>query len=249
MSRIANEIISKMKVVGTEEQATHLMRFFKTGKGDYGEGDMFLGLKVPQTRELVKDYQKAADLEDIDVLVHSQWHEARLAGFLMLIGLYKKAKDRRLLIDYYLSVLDCGNNWDLVDVIAPKLLGDWLVRHPEERGLLYELAAMDGQLWHQRVAVVSCWPIIRSGSFDDTLKLAEKLLNHPHDLIHKATGWMLREVGKRGGLNHLLEFLDRHAHTMPRTMLRYAIEQLPIDQRQYYMKVGKNILQTKPENV
>lgn len=229
-------IVEQMRWLADEEQAVHLMRFFKTGPGEYGEDDRFLGLKNPEVRAVIKEYRKAAEVDDVRKLLASEYHEIRLAGFLLLIVIYKRSK-RREIVDFYLSVLDRGNNWDLVDLVAPKILGDWLVGHPEDRCILDGLADMDGHLWHQRVAVVSTWTIIRNKEYADTIRLAEKLLNHPHDLIHKATGWMLREVGKRGGMAELLAFLDRYAARMPRTMLRYAIEQLPEESRRYYMSM------------
>ncbi|MDE6127303.1 MAG: DNA alkylation repair protein [Muribaculaceae bacterium] len=242
MGNVSNEIETRMVSMGDNAQAAHLARFFKTGKGEYGEGDRFLGIRVPQTRELVKEYRRVAEIEDVSRLLLSPWHEIRLAGFLLLVELYKRAKsdkDKRHVVDFYLSVLHRGNNWDLVDVVAPKILGLWLVRHPEERGVLYELAAMDGCLWHQRTAVVACWSIIREGDYEDTLRLSEMLMTHSHDLIHKATGWMLREAGKRRGKAELLTFLDRYADKMPRTMLRYAIERLTDEERRHYMSLGK----------
>lgn len=221
------------------EQAFHLMRFFKTGKGEYGEGDAFLGVKVPVTREIVGRFRRTATLEDVGRLTRSPWHEVRLAGFLLAIEVYKRAKkseeERRHIVDYYLSILERGNNWDLVDLVAPKILGDWLLSHPEERGILDELAAREDSLWHQRVSIVSCWTLIRDGEFEEALRISEKFLSHKHDLIHKATGWMLREIGKRDGLPDLLAFLDIHATRMPRTMLRYAIEKLPEPTRQHYL--------------
>ncbi len=239
MTKISDNIISRMTAMADPAEAAHLGRFFKTGKGEYGEGDRFLGIRVPITRSIVKEYRRQTDLEDIKPLLVSAWHEVRLAGFLLLIEIYRKSRDKRFIVDFYLSVLDRGNNWDLVDMVAPKILGDWLTSHPEERGLLYELAAMEGWLWHQRVAVVTCWTIIRSHDYDDTLRLCELMLTHPHDLIHKASGWMLREVGKRGGMSEMLGFLDRNAAKMPRTMLRYSIEKLPEESRKHYLSLGR----------
>ncbi len=229
----------RMEGMGDAVQAAHLCRFFKTGKGEYGEGDRFLGIRVPATRSIVREFRKEVEIADIDRLLMSGWHEIRLAGFLLLVELFKRSKDKRPVVDYYLSVIDRGNNWDLVDLVAPKILGEWLLAHPRERSLLYELAGMDGSLWHQRVAVVACWTLIRGGEFGDTLRLAELLMGHKHDLIHKATGWMLREVGKRGGMPELLSFLDRHAARMPRTMLRYSIEKLSMEERARYMSLGR----------
>lgn len=230
------EIQSRLQSMGSVEQALHLMRFFKTAPGEYGEGDRFLGLKVPQTRAVVAEYKKRVTLADIAPLLESEWHEVRLAGFLLLIEIYKREKSKAV-VDFYLSMLHRGNNWDLVDLVAPKILGDWLWRHPEERSVLDELASMDGHLWHQRVAMVSTWTLITKGEYDDTIRIAERLQHHSHDLIHKAVGWMLREVGKRGGLPLLLAFLDTHAATMPRTALRYAIERLSPAARQHYMRL------------
>jgi len=238
---VYKEIIKQMRWLADEEQAGRLMRFFKTGPGEYGEGDRFLGLKNPEVRAVIKEYRKTVEIDDVRMLLASDYHEVRLAGFLLLIVIYKRSRrqeaKRREIVDFYLSVIDKGNNWDLVDLVAPKILGDWLVRHPEDRCILDRLADMDGHLWHQRVAVVTTWTIIRNKEYADTIRLAEKLLDHPHDLIHKATGWMLREVGKRGGMAELLAFLDRYAARMPRTMLRYSIEQLPENRRRYYMTV------------
>lgn len=219
-------------------QAAHLMRFFKTGKGEYGEGDRFLGIRVPATRAIVKEWKNKVCLEDISPLIDSQWHEIRLAGFLLLIELYKKAKKHnaeQAIVDFYIASLNLGNNWDLVDLVAPKILGDYLIDRPEKREILYSLASMEGQLWHQRVAIVATWTLIREHQFNDALTLCEGLMTHSHDLIHKACGWMLREVGKRGGMHRLEDFLDRHAARMPRTMLRYAIEKMTEEKRRYYM--------------
>lgn len=234
---VSSQIISEMTALANEAQARHLMRFFKTGKGEYGEGDRFLGLKVPQTRAIVKKYRKDVDLADIAPLLDSEYHEIRLAGFLLLIELYKRTKRSRQVVDYYLNVIERGNNWDLVDLVAPKLLGDWLVHYPEEREILDRLAEMDGQLWHQRVAIVATYALISNGEFDCTLRIACALLCHPHDLIHKATGWMLRETGKHGGLPQLLDFLDRYAPIMPRTALRYSLEHFPADLRHHYLSL------------
>lgn len=228
-----------------DAQAAHLMRFFKCGKGEYGEGDQFLGLRVPQTRAIVNEFRNRVQINDCVGLVSSPWHEVRLAGFLLMTELYKQRKksseaEAKEVVDCYLSSIDYANNWDLVDLSAAYILGDWLADHPEQRVILDRLSDMDGKLWHQRVAMVANWMLIRKCEFSDTLRIAEKYLTHPHDLIHKATGWMLREVGKRGGFNELCCFLDCHASDMPRTMLRYAIEKFPEDLRQFYLK--KSIL-------
>lgn len=224
-----------------ETQAKHLMRFFKCGKGEYGEGDQFLGLRVPQTRAIVKEYRKKAKLNDAVKLTESPWHEIRLAGFLLMIDKYTQAKKYsenlcQKIVNTYLESIEKSNNWDLVDLSAPYILGDWLVTHPEQRYILNNLSGMEEKLWHLRVAIVATYTLIRNGDFIETFQLAEKYISHPHHLVHKATGWMLREIGKRGGGKQLREFLDKYATTMPRTMLRYAIEKFPENERQYYLK-------------
>ncbi len=239
---VAADIESRMMALANEAEAHHLMRFFKTGPGGYGEGDRFLGIRVPVTRALVRKFRERVMPDDVERLTSSPWHEIRLAGFLALIDIYGRAVksgDESIvsgIVEYYLSILHRGNNWDLVDVIAPKILGDYLVVRPGMRTKILDgLASMEGKLWHQRVAIVATWTLIRNGEFADSMRIAERYLMHRHDLIHKAAGWMLREVGKRGGMPELLGFLDRYASRMPRTMLRYAIEQLSPDKRIRYL--------------
>ncbi len=241
MTEKAKEIEEVMIQMGDEKQAAHLMRFFKCAPGQYGYGDRFLGIRVPDTRSLVKECRNLVGIDDAVGLVKSEWHEVRLAGFLFLIELYKKAvksKDNQTidkLVTIYINLIPYGNNWDLVDLVAPKILGDYLVSHPEKRKILDELSDMTDSLWHQRVAIVATWTLLCHGIYDNTLKIAGKYLNHKHDLIHKASGWMLREMGKRGGEKELRAFLDSHATSMPRTMLRYSIERFQESDRQYYL--------------
>lgn len=234
------EITERLMALRNEEEAHHLARFFKTGKGEYGEGDKFLGIRVPVTRGIVKGYRVKAGIEDVIFLTDSEFHEIRLAGFLVLIEIYKRSKEKKKIVDIYLKLIHRGNNWDLVDLVAPKILGDFLVDHEEEREILYSLARMNSNLWHQRVAIVSCWTLICNKNYEDAIKISEMYLTHSHDLIHKASGWMLRETGKRGGMKKLIDFLDAHAGVMPRTMLRYAIEKLEPEARLHYMSVGKS---------
>lgn len=243
MTGKAKEIEDIMIGLGDEAQAAHLMRFFKCAPGEYGYGDRFLGIRVPATRSLVKECRSLIEMEDAEMLVTSQWHEVRLAGFMFLIELYKKAVKAHdeiaaeKIVNAYIDLIPYGRNWDLVDVIAPKILGDYLVGHPDRRSVLYDFADRTDSLWHQRVAIVCTWKLICEGYYEDTIRLARKYLDHPHDLIHKATGWMLREVGKRGGEEELRRFLDRHASSMPRTMLRYSIERFPESDRRHYLKL------------
>ena len=218
-------------------RATNLARFFKTGPGDYGEGDQFVGLVVPQIREAVRLYWAELSLADIESLVASPYHEYRLTGLLLLVKKYTKAtvEDKQIIYDFYLSHLGGINNWDLVDLTAPNIVGDYLLTHP--RQVLYKLAK-SSNLWHRRIAILATFTFIRHSDFADSLKLAEILLHDPHDLLHKAVGWMLREIGKRD-LSVLTDFLDLHATTMPRTMLRYAIEKLSSTDRQHYMMLPR----------
>lgn len=243
---ITARIVQTFLELRDHEQANHLSRFFKTGEGQYGAGDKFLGVRVPQTRSVVKNFRDQVDMDDCVTLTRSEWHEIRLAGLLLLIELYRKAKKHKdfrqmsAIVGKYVESLDHGNNWDLVDLVAPALLGDWLVTHPDERTILDRLSQPDETLWRQRVAIVSTLALIKNGMYDDTFRLAERYLTHRHDLIHKATGWMLREAAKRGAHERLCDFLDRHAPHMPRTMLRYAIERFPQDLRQHYMKLRQS---------
>ncbi len=219
-------LADRIVAAGNDEQARNLSRFFKTGPGEYGEGDCFLGVKVPVTRDIVAEYRGRVSIDDVRSLTESRYHEVRLAGFLCLIEIYKSYKRRkadcREIVDIYLSLLDRGNNWDLVDVIAPKILGDYLVTHVEERGLLYELASMEGRLWHQRVAMVSCWTLIRAGEYDDALRLAKGFFGHRHDLMHKTAGWMLREWGSGAArivCGHFSTDMPRRCHALCFAML------------------------------
>lgn len=238
---VAETIERRLEAAADPEDAFQLSRFFQTGPGQYGEGDIFLGVRVPKTRALIKSLSPLATPDDIRRLTASPYHEVRLAGFLCLVDLYAKAASGRNAdpekateyTELYLELVDRGNNWDLVDMVAPKILGDRIVRRPEEQDILFRLAE-SGSLWRERVSVVSTWTIIRSGRFDLTLTLADRFLSHPHHLMHKAVGWMLREVGKR----HeplLLSYLDQNAPRMPRTALRYAIERLSPEARRHYL--------------
>ena len=238
----AKEIVNLFLSLDNPTQAQHLARFFKTGEGEYGYGDKFLGIKVPETRNIVKRYKTSVGVDDCITLIKSEWHEIRLAGFLLLIELYRRAKkngndaDVIKIVNTYIDHIPYGNNWDLVDLICGYILGDWLIDNPMHRNILDRFADMQDSLWHQRVAIVSTFSLKRAGQYSDTIRISQKFLTHKHDLIHKATGWMLREMGKRGGYNELIAFLDEHATSMPRTTLRYSIERFPEDLRQYYLK-------------
>lgn len=219
------DILSKIRALAAPAKAASSLRFFKTGPGEYGEGDEFLGLTVPEIRSLAP---QSDDLSEADVLtlLHSEWHEERLMALLIWVRRFVKAKKDELLreriVDLYLANTKWINNWDLVDSSAPQLLGAWLLKR--DRSVLQTLAKSKN-LWEQRIAVLATQAFIRAGEFDDTVQLCEGFLDHPHDLMHKACGWMRREAGKRDE-PVLLAFLDQRAAKMPRTVLRYAIEKL-----------------------
>ena len=210
-----------------------LPKFFKTGKGQYGEGDKFLGVVVPNTRKVAKKY-KDAPFEVTSDLLQSEWHECRLCALLILVERFKKSDDinKKLIFDFYLSNTSRINNWDLVDLSAPTIVGGYL--SDKSRKVLYFLADSP-LLWDQRIAIVSTYTLIRDNDFIDILSLSERLLHHKHDLMQKAIGWMLREMGKRDE-DLLVQFLEKHAKVMPRTMLRYAIEKFADDRRKEFMK-------------
>ena len=232
---MSNLLIEKMMSHADERQVVGLMRFFKTGPGQYGEGDKFLGIKVPVTREVVKGCWKECGFEELSECLTSEYHEVRLAALLTLVQQYKHAKQealRKQLVDYYLAHLDAVNNWDLVDLSCYELLGRWLLDKDAE--LLYKLAREGLTIWEQRIGIVSTMWFVRNGRLDDTYAIADILLHHEHDLIHKAVGWLLREAGKRDE-KRLKEWLAPRCSSMPRTMLRYAIEKLPNEERKAFM--------------
>jgi 3-methyladenine DNA glycosylase AlkD len=230
-----------LRAAALPEKADFLPRFFKTGPGEYGEGDQFLGVTVPEQRRIARYYQQTLSEGEWQLLMASPWHEERLTGIFILVAWYKKAKgdQRRRCLDLLLEQLYAGriNNWDLVDSCAYEIPGHYLLRHPEAMPLLDELAD-SGQLWQERMAMVATMAFARKGDTGPTLRLAEKFLNHPHDLMHKASGWLLREAGKKNP-DALLHFLDQYAATMPRTMLRYAIEKLSPTLRTHYLEARK----------
>lgn len=245
----AKDIITYMESLRNEEQRLNLMRFFKTGKGEYGEGDEFLGLKVPQTREVVRH---AADLplEEIPELLTNRYHEIRLCGLLILVSKFEKLAKKKLeqdeaailsrdeIVRMYLRYADYANNWDLVDLSAPKIIGRWLMlptRLGDKQAIIDSLAQSDN-LWRQRISMVCTWMTSRQGDASWCLRYAEMHLHHPHDLMHKAVGWMLREMGKQNNMDTLRDFLKQHAREMPRTALRYAIERMSEDERTFWMK-------------
>ena len=221
----------------TPQKAADLSRFFKTGKGQYGEGDKFIGCTVPQTRSVAAKYFKLP-LEEVAHLLKDEIHECRLCALVILTNKYSKANEfeRFEILNFYIAHTNYINNWDLVDISAHKIVGEWFKKR-EDRSLLHELANSK-LLWDQRIAIVATYTFIRNKDFTDILILSEKFITHKHDLIHKACGWMLREVGKRDEAT-LTYFLDQHAYHMPRTMLRYSIEKFPEELRKHYLNIKK----------
>jgi 3-methyladenine DNA glycosylase AlkD len=236
----ATQVVKEIQALSNRGRAHDLQKFFQTAPGQYGEGDIFLGLTVPQVRTVAKEY-KAISLDEIDVLVRSKFHEVRLCGLVILTLQYKAAKERKTkkkLFDLYLKAMTDGyiNNWDLVDVTAP-IIGEYLIDSDDPYVLLYKLAKSKS-LWQRRVSMVFTFAFIRSGDIEPTFEMAEKLLHDKHDLIHKAVGWALREAGKLNGIA-LRNFLSAHSHEMPRTMLRYSIEKFPERERKKWLQESK----------
>ena len=250
----AKDVIAYMETLRNDEQRRILMGFFKTGPGEYGEGDEFLGLKVPQTREVVKAVAKDFPLSQVPELLMNRWHEVRLCGLLILVSKFEKLATKRLennveaikerdeILSMYLQYAEQANNWDLVDLSVPKILGHWLLL-PSNLGdrdyktKVLDVLAQSSCLWKQRMSMVCSWKTSQQGDPSWCLRYAEIHLHHPHDLMHKAVGWMLREMGKRCSMEMLRDFLRQHAHEMPRTMLRYAIEKMNEEERKQWMEV------------
>ena len=253
----AKEIIAHMEALQNKQQREVLMGFFKTGPGEYGEGDEFLGLKVPQTREVVKEVWKGITLDEVPELLQSPWHEVRLCGLLLLVAKFEAAAKKKLeqdakaistrdeILTLYLTHAERANNWDLVDLTAPKILGRWLMlptflagntdETSYKRSVIDKLA-QSTNLWRQRMSMVCTWETSHQGDPSWCLRYAELHLRHPHDLMQKAVGWMLREMGKQVSMELLRDFLRQHVAEMPRTTLRYAIEKMDEAERRFWLK-------------
>jgi len=235
-----NLLLEQMMAHADPAQVAGLARFFKTGPGQYGEGDKFLGIKVPVTRAVVKECWKQLDFPALEECIASEYHEVRLAALLALVEVFKHAKKspvrpgmtQQACVDFYLAHTERINNWDLVDLSCYPLLGEWLL--DKDRTLLYDLARGGKTLWEQRIGMVSTMTFVRHAQLEDTFAIADILLHHPHDLIHKAVGWLLREAGKKDKAA-LVAYLQPRYQGMPRTMLRYAIEKFPEAERQLYL--------------
>lgn len=230
----ASDLLAALHARANPKRADALQGFFQTGPGQYGEGDRFLGLRVPDVRAVAKE-AKALTLADVEALLDSEWHEARLAALAVMVNRFPKAgqADREAMVALYLRRTDRINNWDLVDVSAPHIVGAYLLDRDDALDVLERLAASEN-LWERRIAAVATFAFIRQRDVVPTLVVAERLLNDRHDLIHKAVGWMLREAALRESAP-VEAFLDRHAATMPRTMLRYTLERFPDPLRRRYM--------------
>ncbi len=238
-----NRLQYRMLKAADASQVEGLSRFFKTGPGQYGEGDRFLGIKVPQTRSIVKEVWKDLDFADLEACVCSPYHEMRLAALLSLVQRFRHARKDAALqqrcVDFYLSHTSYINNWDLVDLSCYEILGAWLL--DKERTLLHDLARNGKSIWEQRIGMVSTMAFLRAGQLDDTYAIADIYLTKEpplHDLLQKAAGWLLREAGKRDA-QRLKDWLEPRAATLSRTMLRYAIEKFSAEEKQYFLKLGK----------
>jgi len=235
-----NELKSKLFSYANSEKAKLLQRFFKTGKGEYGEGDVFIGVMVPQTREVVKEFWNKISFKEIQELLNSKVHEERLCGILILVKKYQKFKkeknflEQKKIFEFYLKNFNRINNWDLVDLSSPNIVGDFVFFNPEFKKIIFEFVQSEN-LWKKRIAVLSTFYFIREKDFEEAFEFAKILLKDKHDLIHKAVGWMLREIGKRDE-KKLEKFLEEHHKKMPRTMLRYAIEKFDDDKRKIFLK-------------
>ena len=235
MKQITKTITSELQALSNAEKREIFPKFFKAGKGEYGEGDRFLGITVPNIRAIAKQY-KNISLNEIRELMQSEWHEVRLCALLIMVEKSKKKDEalRQQLFDLYLSQTDRINNWDLVDLSCRFIVGEYLL--DKSRDILYQLAHSP-LLWDNRIAIVSTYAFIRKGQLEETYALSDLMMHHPHDLMHKAIGWMLREAGKRDA-NRLYNYVMSHRADMPRTMLRYAIEKFSPAERSILMKRG-----------
>lgn len=220
-----------LRQLADPKKAAFVARYFKTGKGEYGEGDIFLGLTVPQTRSIAKKYSNLS-LLDIQKLLDSKIHEMRQAGLMILCYQFLRTVEKEKIYNFYISNISRINNWDLIDGSAPVIVGGYLIDKPKE--ILYTLAKSKN-MWERRIAILATQAFIRNDEFHETLKIAEMLLHDEHDLLHKAVGWMLREIGNKDRKAEEL-FLQKHYKIMPRTMLRYAIEKFPPNKKLFYMK-------------
>lgn len=230
---IAKEVINELKILATEDRRKSNEWFFKTNKGEYGYGDIFLGVRVPDIRKVAKKFSSKIALKELTELIQSPIHEIRLCGLIILVNQYKKGNFSKI-FEYYIVQINFINNWDLVDSSAPYIVGDYLYNNPDKRSILFEFIHSEN-LWVRRISIVSTFTLIKNNQFNETLQIAKILLNDKHDLIHKAVGWMLREVYKRDQ-DLIRTFLKQNYSQLPRTTLRYAIERMDEVERLLYLK-------------
>ena len=230
---IAKEVINALKTLATEERRKVNEWFFKTGKGEYGYGDIFLGVTAPDIRRIAKKFSQEISLQELTELIRNPIHEVRLCALIILVNKYKKENSDKI-YQYYMAHLTAINNWDLVDSSAPYIVGDYLYKHPEKSKILIDFSHSEN-LWVRRISIVSTFTFIKNNEFNTTLKIAKLLLNDNHDLIHKALGWMLREIYKRDE-RIIKRFLRQNYSQIPRTTLRYAIERMDTEERLLYLK-------------
>lgn len=248
---LATDIELTLRQMQNDKQREVYMRFFKTNKGEYGYGDIFLGVTNPKVRLVVREAWKQTSLNEATKLIMSKIHEVRLCGLLILTKKMEQAvkhhndDEMRHIFELYISLHKHINNWDLVDLSATIIAGFWELHHPEEHRLDEWIEAPDSTLWQRRIAMVSTWRLMRYGRYDEVTKRAQKLISTPDDLLHKAAGWMLRELSKNGGTDILLTFLSQNVSAMPSVMLRYAIEKFSLSERQYWLSERKKAIANK----
>ena len=230
---IAKEVINELKILATEDRRKSNEWFFKTNKGEYGYGDIFLGVRMPDIRKVAKKFSPKITLKELTELIQSPIHEVRLCALIILVNQYKKGNFSKI-FEYYIRQINFINNWDLVDSSAPYIVGDYLYNNPDERSILFEFVHSEN-LWVRRISIVSTFTLIKNNQFNETLQIAKILLNDKHDLIHKAVGWMLREVYKRDQ-DLIRTFLKQNYSQLPRTTLRYAIERMDEVERLLFLK-------------
>lgn len=237
---IAKEVINALKLVATEERRKVNEWFFKTGKGEYGYGDIFLGVTMPEIRRIAKKFSQEISLKELVELIRNPIHEVRLCALIILVNKYKK-EDSEKIYQYYLKHLNSVNNWDLVDTSAPYIVGDYLYKNQKKSKILLEFSQSEN-LWIRRISIVSTLTFIKNNEFNQTLKIANLLIYDDHDLIHKAVGWMLREIYKRDE-SLIKQFLRQNYAQIPRTTLRYAIERMDKEERLLYLKGNFDVSQ------
>lgn len=235
-----NLLKKELRSVADSERAKSSAKYFKTGPGEYGEGDVFIGIKVPEQRRICKRYS-SLDLKDIESLLHSPIHEFRTCALFILVEKFKRENIKKEIFNFYLKNTKWVNNWDLVDGSASYIVGEYLDDKKDKMKILIKLAKSKS-LWERRIAMIATFAYIYKGRSTEAIEIAEILVNDQHDLIQKAVGWMLREIGKKAGEKVLLKFLDEHAKTMPRTTLRYAIERLSTKEKKHYMSLKNKAL-------